>query len=65
MSGYVEDKLSPFKTKIDAKLSSSTAPLQRASSRSVSNIDTISQKTNNVFGNKLIILTQDIYATEE
>ena len=65
MSGYVEDKLSPLKTKIDAKLSSSTAPLQRASSRSVSNIDTISQKTNNVFGNKLILLTQDIYATEE
>jgi len=65
MSGYIEDKLSPLKTKIDTKLSGSTAPLQRASSRSVSNIDTISQKTNNVFGNKLILLTQDIFATEE
>tara|TARA_A200000159_G_scaffold163513_1_gene190029 strand:+ start:8667 stop:10292 length:1626 start_codon:yes stop_codon:yes gene_type:complete len=31
----------------------------------VSNIDTVSQKTENVFGPTVILMTQDIYATEE
>ena len=30
-----------------------------------SNIDTLSQKTDNIFGPKVILITQDIYATEE
>lgn len=36
-----------------------------SSSRKKSNIDTVSQKTDSIFGPKVIFITQDIYATEE
>jgi len=36
-----------------------------SSSAKKSNIDTVSQKTDSIFGPKVIFITQDIYATEE
>lgn len=42
-----------------------TAPLETYATTIKSNIDTVSQKTENVFGPKVILITQDIYATEE
>lgn len=49
------------KPKID--FSALASPLEPT--RKQSNIDTVSQKIGNVFGPKVIIMTQDIYATEE
>lgn len=51
--------------KIDNKVSNLTRRSQTTTRRSLSNIDTVSQKTDNVFGAKVILMTQDIYATEE
>ena len=51
--------------KIDTKVSNLTRRSQTTTRRSLSNIDTVSQKTDNVFGAKVILMTQDIYATEE
>ena len=42
-----------------------TQPSVSNSMRKISNIDTVSQKTENVFGPKVILMTQDIYVTEE
>ena len=51
--------------KIKSKVSDLTRRSQTTTRRSLSNIDTVSQKTDNVFGAKVILMTQDIYATEE
>ena len=51
--------------KIDSKVSNLTRRSQTTTRRAISNIDTVSQKTQNVFGAKVILMTQDIYATEE
>ena len=51
--------------KIKSKISDLTRRSQTTTRRSLSNIDTVSQKTDNVFGAKVILMTQDIYATEE
>ena len=51
--------------KINTKISDLTRRSQTTTRRSLSNIDTVSQKTDNVFGAKVILMTQDIYATEE
>ena len=47
------------------KFQSSVVSSPTSSIKQLSNIDTVSQKTENVFGPKVILLTQDIYATEE
>ena len=52
-------------TRINTKVSNLTRRSQTTTRRSLSNIDTVSQKTDNVFGAKVILMTQDIYATEE
>ena len=51
--------------KINTKISDLTRRSQTTTRRSLSSIDTVSQKTDNVFGAKVILMTQDIYATEE
>ena len=51
--------------KIDSKISDLTRRSQTTTRRTISNIDTVSQTTQNVFGAKVILMTQDIYATEE
>ena len=51
--------------KIDSKISDLTRRSQTTTRRTISNIDTVSQNTQNVFGAKVILMTQDIYATEE
>ena len=51
--------------KINTKVSNLTRRSQTTTRRSLSNIDTVSQTTQNVFGAKVILMTQDIYATEE
>ena len=51
--------------KINTKISDLTRRSQTTTRRSLSSIDTVSQKTDNVFGGKVILMTQDIYATEE
>lgn len=51
--------------RINTKVSNLTRRSQTTTRRSLSNIDTVSQKTQNVFGAKVILMTQDIYATEE
>ena len=51
--------------KIGSKISELTRRSQTTTQRSISNIDTVSQTTQNVFGAKVILMTQDIYATEE
>ena len=51
--------------KIDTKISDLTRRSQTTTRRTISNIDTVSQTTQNVFGAKVILMTQDIYATEE
>ena len=52
-------------TRINTKVSNLTRRSQTTTRRSLSSIDTVSQKTDNVFGAKVILMTQDIYATEE
>lgn len=47
------------------KFQSAVGSSPTSSIKQLSNIDTVSQKTENVFGPKIILLTQDIYATEE
>jgi hypothetical protein len=51
--------------KVTSKISEITRQSQTTTQRSISNIDTVSQTTQNVFGAKTILMTQDIYATEE
>ena len=51
--------------KINTRISDLTRRSQTTTRRSLSSIDTVSQKTDNVFGAKVILMTQDIYATEE
>ena len=51
--------------KINTKISDLTRRSQTTTRRSLSSIDTVSQKTDNVFGAKVILMTQYIYATEE
>ena len=40
------------------------SPSVKMSESAITNIDTVSQKTQNVFGRKVILMTQDIYTTE-
>jgi hypothetical protein len=46
-------------------IQSTIVPSIFSSPKQVSNIDTVAQRTENVFGPPIILLTQDIYATEE
>ena len=63
--GYSSDSIQSGITRINTKVSNLTRQSQTTTRRSLSNIDTVSQKTDNVFGAKVILMTQDIYATEE
>ena len=49
----------------DTTLTSGMAPLPSPFEVNINNIDTISQKTQSVFNEKIIIMTQDIYTTED
>ncbi len=63
--GHSSDSIQSGIMKINTKVSNLTRRSQTTTRRSLSNIDTVSQKTDNVFGAKVILMTQDIYATEE
>ncbi len=61
----IVDKFDSSFSKPSDSLLKFTQPSVSNSMRKISNIDTVSQKTENVFGPKVILMTQDIYVTEE
>lgn len=61
----IVDKFDSSFSKSSDSLLKFTQPSVSNSMRKISNIDTVSQKTENVFGPKVILMTQDIYVTEE
>jgi hypothetical protein len=61
----IVDRFDSSFSKTSESLLKFTQPSVSNSMRKISNIDTVSQKTENVFGPKVILMTQDIYVTEE